>query len=117
MAPNVDRLIQDIEAPIKLLAISLFILYINSRMARRSESYLIIARATLTFLLFCFVVMLCGLMYQDRATLEALWMQNPPLYSLAYITGCILVLAGVAALSYWKLRPELWRKGNYESNQ
>jgi len=108
--PGVDGLIQDIEAPFVLLGIALVIMTVNSRMARHSKSYLLTTRLVLICMFMSFVAMLCALLYQDRAVLIAIWGQNPVFYSLAYVLGGVLVVAMVAALVYWKLRPELWRE-------
>jgi uncharacterized membrane protein YcjF (UPF0283 family) len=114
--PGIDGLIQDIEAPFVILAICLLLMYFNSRMARPSKFYLLNFRLVLSFFLLGFIAMLCALMYQDRAVLIALWEKNPVVYSLIYLMSCIFVIAVVAALAFWKLRPELWKLKNDESD-
>ena len=97
--PSVHHLIEDIEAPFALLAIGLVIGSINIRLTNIDiQSKAFRTRMMLSMALLIFVIMQSALMFQDRAVLEALWEQSPVFYSLVYITGGILVLAGIAAL-------------------
>jgi hypothetical protein len=112
---SVDGLITDIEAPFQLLAVALVFLFINSKMSRQTQFYLLTFRLAMCLIIFGFLVMLGMITWQDRSTLIALWEQHPFLYSLVYPLFWVLVLAGVAAIAYWKLRPELWRNEDEQS--
>ena len=104
--PGVNSLTQDIEAPFILLGICLVILTLNRRMARQSKLYLLTSRIVFGWILLIFMVMLCVLLYQDRAVLLAVWEQGPLLYSFVYSLGVILTAFLVVGLGYWRLRPE-----------
>lgn len=106
---DVYGLTQDVLVSFGLPALALVLASINIRFTPRSKYNALKLRLFLVFVLFLFVFLLSSLMYQDRAVLIALWQDNPVLYSLAYFLSGAVVIAGVAGLVYWKLRPELWR--------
>ena len=106
---GVDGLINDIEVSFVVPAASLVLALINIRFTPRSKYNALKLRIFLVFVLFLFVSLLSSLIYKDRAVVKALWQDNPVLCSLAYFLSGALVVAGVASLVYWKLRPELWR--------
>jgi len=113
---GIDGLIQDITVSFVLPAVGLVLALINTRFTPRSKYNALKLRLFLIFLLFLFVFLLTSLMYQDRAVLKALLQDNPVLYSFSYFTSGALVVAGLAGLVYWKLRPELWRGKGRESS-
>lgn len=71
-------------------------------------------RRILAFVILLFMFSICTVTVQDRAILVSLWQMSPVLYSFAYSVGGVLVLVGIGALVYWKLRPELWRRSHRE---
>src|ERR1039457_1636522 len=106
---GVGGLIDDIAVSFAVPGVCLVLALMNIRFTPRSKYNALKLRIFLVFVLFLFVFLLSSLMYQDRAVLKALLQDNPVLYSFAYFTSGALVVAGLAGLVYWKLRPELWR--------
>ena len=106
--PGVSGLIKDFEAPFILLAICLVLMSVDRQFARQSKSYLMTTQLVLTCMLLTFVWMLSALMDQDRGVLKAIWSQRAVFYSFVYILFGILAAGVVAAMAYWKLRPEKW---------
>jgi hypothetical protein len=47
--------------------------------------------------------------------LGAIWEKSPILFSLVYAIASALVLAGIAGVTYWKLRPTLWQRNDTEA--
>ena len=115
IVPGVGGLIDDIAVSFAVPAVGLVLALINIRFTPRSKYNALKLRIFLVFLLFLFAFLVSSLMYQDRAVLKALWQDNPILYSLVYLLNGALVVAGVAVLVYWKLRPELWRGNGRKS--
>jgi hypothetical protein len=113
---GVGGLIDDIAVSFAVPAACLVLALINIRFTPRSKYNALKLRMFLVFVLFLFVFLLSSLMCQDRAVVKALWQDNPVLYSLAYFLSGALIVAGVAGLVYWKLRPELWRGKGRESS-
>lgn len=116
IVPGIDGLIKDIEVSFVLPAVGFVLALMNIRFTPRSKYNALKLRIFLVFVLFLFVFLLSSLMYQDRAVLKALLQDNPVLYSFAYFTSGSLVVAGLAGLVHWKLRPELWRGKGRESS-
>ncbi len=111
---GVDRLIEDIEVSFWLPAVTFAMMTILTKLTSRSErgkaSAPLTIRISLIFVLLLFAFTISCTMYQDRGVLLSLWERSPVLYSLLYLIGGALILAGIAALVYWKLRPALWRR-------
>jgi len=112
---GVDGLIQDIVVSFVVPTVCLVLALINIRFTPRSKYKALKLRLFLIFVLLFFAFLLSSLMYQDRAVLKALWLDNRVLYSFVYFLSGVLVLTGVSALIYCKLRPELWKEGERES--
>jgi hypothetical protein len=74
-------------------------------------------RLVLSLAILLFTFSLCAITVQDRAILIYLWKGSPVLYSFVYFVGGALVLVGIGASVYWKLRPELWRRNNRKSDR
>jgi len=105
---GVDGLIKDIGFSFLLPAIGFVMAVINIKYTRGSKNDALKLRLSLAFCLLLFAVSFCVLMIQDRAVLTALWRISPILYSAVYSCCGLLIIGGVAALAYWRLRPELW---------
>lgn len=112
---GIGGLIDDIAISFAVPAACLVLALINIRFTPRSKYNALKLRIFLVFVLFLFVFLLSGLMYQDRAVLKALWQHHPIFYSFAYFLSGALLVVGVAGLAYLKLRPELWRGKGRES--
>lgn len=115
MIVGVGGLIDDIAVSFMVPTVCLVLALINIRFTPRSKYNALKLRIFLVFVLFLFVFLLSSLMCQDRAVLKALWQDNPVLYSFAYFLSGAAVVAGVAGLVFWKLRPDLWRGKGRES--
>jgi hypothetical protein len=114
--PGVNDLIRDIEFAFGLPTVVYIMFLINLRFGRYARFKPLMQKLSIVFVLLLFSIDLIWLMSQDRTVLKALWQGNPVFYSLAYCVGGVSVLTGVAALAYWKLRPELWRRKDQESD-
>jgi uncharacterized membrane protein YcjF (UPF0283 family) len=114
--PGVNGLIGDIEFAFGLPIVVYLMFLLNLKFGRYGRFKALLQRLSLTFVLLLFATDLIWLMLQDRTVLKALWQENSVFYSLAYSVSSVLVIAGVAALAYWKLRPELWRRKEHESD-
>ena len=115
IVPGMDGLIQDIEVSFGLPAVGFVLALINIRFTPRSKYNALKLRLFLIVVLLMFAYCVSSVISQDRAVLRALWQDNPVLCSFVYFLGGALVVAGVAGLVYWKLRPELWRGKGRES--
>jgi phosphoglycerol transferase MdoB-like AlkP superfamily enzyme len=113
---NMSGLIQDIGVSFGLPLLFLLLALANIKFSRRKYSGLKL-RFSLIFVIGLFAYLICTLMFQDRAVLKAIWQSSPTVYSLAYGLGVILVLFGIGALIYWKLRPAMWQAKNNESTE
>lgn len=111
---NVSGLIQDIGVSFGLPLLFLLLALANIKFSRRKYSGLKL-RFSLIFVIGLFAYLICTLMSQDRRVLEAIWRSSPTFYSLVYSLAVVLVLCGIGALIYWKLRPEMWRRNSDES--
>lgn len=111
---GINKLTEDIGfcfvAPIFVLCMG----FANSRLPwnRRDSAFRMRLILSLAILLLTFS--LCTMMIQDRAILISLWNESPILYSFVYSVGGTLILVGIGALVYWKLRPVLWRQNHHE---
>ena len=108
-APDANRLTQDLEASLGLPILAFFMSLKYTGLNPRNNRAALRQRLVFVFLLALFAYMFVELMYQDRAVVVALWEQNPVEYTLIYSVVYLLTLAGIFALIYFKLRPELWR--------
>ncbi len=106
--PGVDGLIEDLKVTFAVPAAGLIIALMNIRFTPRSKFNGLKLRLFLVFVLLLFATSLSVLMFQDRAVLKALWQSNPTLYSVVYLLSTVVVVIGVSALAYWKLRPAVW---------
>lgn len=88
---------------------------VNIRLSSRRKYAGLKLRVSLVFSIALFACLLCTLLFQDRSVLGAIWNDNPVLFSSVYATGSALVLAGIAGVAYWKLRPALWRGNDTEA--
>jgi hypothetical protein len=111
---NVGRLVEDIGVSFGLPFLFLLLALVNIKLSRRTYSGLKL-RLSLIFVMVLFGYLICSLMFQDREALEAIWRSSPVFYSLVYSLGAIFVVCGIVALTYWKLRPEMWRRNSNES--
>lgn len=109
--PGVTGLLEDIKVAFVLPIVGFCMFWILLKVTPRSKFNALLRRLSLMFVLALFVVVLSALMFQDRAVLIALWMQNPLLYSCVYALFGVVVVSGLAVLCYSKLRPNLWRRG------
>lgn len=109
---GVNGLIEDIRAGFLLPGIGLVIALINIRFTRDRRVRAERLRIALSILLVLFLVFLSALLLRDRSVLVALWNESPALYSFVYSISCVFVIAGVAAVVHWKLRPKLWLGGS-----
>lgn len=109
---DVGRLIEDLRAAFLIPGIGLGITLVNIRLTRDPQSRNLRLRVMLSFLLALFLALLGTALVQNRSVLAELWNANSILYSLVYAGGGALVIAGVALVVYWKLRPQLWRDGS-----
>jgi hypothetical protein len=111
---GINKLAEDIEycfvAPIIVLCLG----FANSRLPLNRNDSAFRMRLILSLAILLFTFSLCAIMVQDRAILISLWKESPILYSFVYLVGSVLVLVGIYALVYWKLRPGLWRQNHRE---
>ena len=112
---GVDGLIKNIEVTFVVPAVVLLLALLNIRFTPRSKYNALKLRLFLIVVLLMFAYCVSSVISQDSAVLKALWQDNPILYSFVYSLSSILLLIGIAALVYWKLRPELWRRKERES--
>lgn len=111
---GISGLMEDIGVSFGLPLFFLGLALANIRISSRRKYAGLKLRVSLVFSITLFAYLICSLMFQDRFVLGTIWKQNPILYSLVYAIGSVLVLAGIAALVYSKLRPALWRRNDAE---
>ena len=112
---GVDGLIEDIKVAFVLPVVGFIVFSIITKLTPHSKVNALMQRLSLIFVILLFAVGLNTLMFQDRFALAALWEENPVFYSLVYCIGIVLIIAGVASLVYWKLRPQLWHRKEADS--
>jgi heme A synthase len=105
------KLIEDLQAAILIPGIGLGITLVNVRLTRDRQSRDLKLRVMLSFLLALFLVLLGAAVVQNRVALAELWSADPTLYSFVYVGSCVVVIACVGFVFYWKLRPQLWKRG------
>jgi apolipoprotein N-acyltransferase len=106
---DTEGLIKDIEFAFILPFVAFVMAMINIRMTPRSKFNSLKFRLSLSFVIALFVWLLSSLLLEDKRVLIALWIASPVLYSFLYSLSCLLVVAAVIGLLYWKLRPEKWK--------
>ena len=106
---NINGLVEDICVSFGLPLIFLLLALVNIKVSSRRNSA-VRFRWCLLYAVVLFIVLICTLTFQDRAILRMIWQSAPVVYSLLYSLFVCIVIAGVSALIYWKLRPEMWRR-------
>jgi hypothetical protein len=115
--PGVDGLIEDIKMSIWIPAVTFILFSLAERLTPHARENTVTRKLPLIFVILLFAIGFSTLMFQDRAVLLALWEESPILYSLVYPIAGALIIAGIGALAYWKLRPELWRRKDLEPSE
>jgi hypothetical protein len=110
MIDGIDGLRRDIEFAFGLPVVGYVLMLLHTKSYPSSKWIGLQQRLSLAFLLLLFGFLLCGLLYQDRSVLIALWRSSPVASSVAYATSVLSILAGLGGLIFWKLRPELWNR-------
>jgi NADH:ubiquinone oxidoreductase subunit 2 (subunit N) len=111
---GIDGLIEDICVSFGLPILFLCLALANIKFSSRRKFNGLKMRLSLTFAITLFAYLICTLMFQDRAVLEAISHRNPVFYLLVYSVAGVLIFVSIGALAYWKLRPELWRRNHHE---
>jgi amino acid transporter len=109
---GIKKLAGDIEFCFVVPILTLCFGLANSRLPWNRSDSAFRMRLILTLAILLFTFSICTVLVQDRAILANLWQMSPVLYSFVYSVGCALLLVGIGALVYWKLRPKLWRRSN-----
>jgi hypothetical protein len=106
---NTAGLLKDLEFVFVLPTVGFVGFALNARISQKTGFTPQKQRIALTFcpLLFAFCTVV---VWQDRAVLIALWRTSQVVYSVVYASCGLSVVAGVAGLIRWKLRPSLWRR-------
>jgi amino acid transporter len=111
---GINKLAEDIGFCFVVPIIFLCMGFANSRLPWNRRDSAFRMRLVLSLAILFLTFGLCTIMVQDRPILINLWKWNPVLYSIVFLIGGALVLVGIGALVYWKLRPELWRRNHHE---
>jgi hypothetical protein len=106
---NVSGLMEDIGVSIGLPLLFFVLALANIKFSRQKYAELKL-RLSLVFVIALFAYLICTLTFQDSSILKAIWAGSPIFYSLVYSLLILLVLFGIGALIYWKLRPIMWRR-------
>lgn len=107
---TINKLLDDIGgsfiAPVFVLCLG----FANSRLPwnRRDRDFGV--RLTLAFSALLFLFTICVMMIQDRQILVDIWKSRPIFYSFIYLICGSLTISSLAALTYWQLRPKIWRR-------
>jgi hypothetical protein len=112
---GISGLMEDIGVSFGLPLFFLGLALANIRLSSRRKYAGLKLRLSLVFSIALFAYLISSLLFQDRFVLGAIWKENPVLFSLVYAVGSILVLAGIAGVAYWKLRPTLWQRSDTEA--
>lgn len=107
---SVDGLIEDIKMAFGLPALGFVMFSIITRLTPHSKVNALMQRLSLVFVILLFVTALSVLMFQDRDELIAIWRTSPLIYTFVYSICSLIIIAAIACLTYWKLRPELWSR-------
>lgn len=112
---GIGGLAEDIGVSFGLPILFICLALANIKISSRRKYAGLKLRLSLIFSIALFTYLITSLMFQDRVVLASVWKDNPVLYSFVYSVGGVLVLVGISTLAYWKLRPELWRQNDSES--
>jgi hypothetical protein len=105
---GIDGLIKDIEFSFALPSIVFVMALINIRLTPRSKYNGLKLRLVLIAVIIMFIYALGSLMFQDRSVLTAIWLASPIGYSCLYCACILILIAAIAGLINWKLRPARW---------
>jgi hypothetical protein len=112
---GISGLMKDIAVSFALPLLFLCLALVNIKLSSRRKYAGLKLRLSLIFSIGLFLYLLFSLMLQDRFVLEAIWRSSPAFFSCLYTVTAVLVCTGIAGLTYWQLRPKLWRQNGADS--
>ena len=107
---NVNGLIGDVKVAFVLPIVAFVVFTVVTKFTPHSKVNALMQRLSLVFVLLLFMFLLSALMFQDRGELVAIWRSSPIAYTFVYAICSLIVVAIIACLTHWKLRPELWSR-------